>query len=85
MINKDFENLSKFKLILPTVCIFSLFSLFFGPFYFPVINQILCFSLMVAQSSKFVMYGILNIYGLFKSNKILTKSPKSRFIKSNDQ
>jgi hypothetical protein len=74
MTNKDYQNIFQYKLILPIMCTLCLASLFFGPFYFPVINQILCVLLIFGQSYKAIMFGLISIHQLIQTNKVLDKS-----------
>jgi hypothetical protein len=57
---RDFEDIFKFKLVLPAMYIISWISMFLGPSLFPVVYQRICFIILIYMGIKLVMFGFIN-------------------------
>lgn len=57
---KDFENIKKYKYILPTVTILGIIACFTGPFFYTYQYGVFCY--------------IVNIFGLYKSFSTLVSA-----------
>jgi hypothetical protein len=57
---RDFEDIFKFKLVLPAMYIISWISMFLGPSLFHVVYQRICFIILIYMGIKLVMFGFIN-------------------------
>lgn len=71
---RDFEDSYKFKYIMPSLYILGWVSLFLGPFYYPVFNQLICFIVLLIASCKYMMFGLMSFYLLYQNWRVLRRA-----------
>lgn len=82
---KNPQDSSKFKLIMPCLYVLSLISMFFGPFYFPVFNQFMCFLMILIASSKYIMFGLVSLYLLYQNFRVLKRAMSKNTSKRREE
>jgi len=71
---RDFEDIYKFKLILPALYIISWISMFLGPSLFPVVYQRICFGILIYMGIKMLSFGFINFVLLVENWRIVNRS-----------
>lgn len=71
---RDFENIYKYKLILPALYIISWICMFLGPSLFPVVYQRICFIILCYLAVKVVSFGFINLVLLIGNWRILNRA-----------
>jgi len=61
---------------MPSLFILSWISLFIGPFYYPVLNQALCFIMILIASFKLTLFGLVSFYLLYQNWRVLKQKSK---------
>jgi len=77
---KDFENIYKYKFIMPSLYVLSCISLILGPYYFPALNQLLCLPLILIASFKFLLFALISFYLVYQNWRVLKRvmTPNSK-------
>ncbi len=70
---KDFEGLTKFKLIIPFIYIVNWALMFVGPSFFPIVYQKICICLLVYLLFKLCTYFFNILIILFRSWKYMNR------------
>lgn len=75
---RDFEDIYKYKLILPALYIISWISMFLGPSLFPVIYQGFCFGFLLWMAIRLVMFGFINFVLLVGNWRVLNRAQNQK-------
>jgi hypothetical protein len=78
---RDFEDIYKFKLILPALYIISWISMFLGPSLFPVVYQRICFGILIYMGIKMLSFGFINFVLLVENWRIVNRSERTKHEK----
>jgi hypothetical protein len=78
---RDFEDIYKFKLILPALYIVSWISMFLGPSLFPVVYQRICFAILLYMGIKMLSFGFINFVLLVENCRILSRAQETQHEK----
>jgi hypothetical protein len=78
---RDFEDIYKFKLILPALYIISWVSMFLGPSLFPVVYQRICFGILIYMGIKMLSFGFINFVLLVENWRIVNRSERTKHEK----
>ena len=78
---RDFEDIYKFKLILPALYIVSWISMFLGPSLFPVVYQRICFGILIYMGIKMLSFGFINFVLLVENWRIVNRSERTKHEK----
>lgn len=70
---KDFEGLTRYKLILPTIYVFSWICMLIGPTLFEATYIRICVFFLVYADIKVLVFFITTIIVCVKGNKVLNK------------
>lgn len=73
---RDFEGLTKYKLIIPLIYVLSWLGMLFGPLFFPVIYQKICISFIVFLTLRIFYMFVIMVIVLYKSSKMFTLAKK---------
>ena len=71
---RDFEDIYKYKLILPAMYIVSWISMFLGPSLFPVVYQAICFAFLLWMAIRLLMFGFINFVLLVGNCRVLSRA-----------
>lgn len=73
---RDFQGLTKFKFIIPTIYVCSWIAMLFGPVFFDVVYQRICiFFLIYLDLKVIILFSIITI-ALVKNHKLLKRAQK---------
>ena len=75
---RDFEDIYKFKLILPILYIVSWIGMFLGPSLFPVVYQRICFIILVYMGVKMLTFSFINFVLLVENCRIISRAQQTQ-------
>ena len=81
----DYEGIFPFKLIIPAFYILSWIGMFFGPFFFDRIYQMICVGLLSYSIVKASIVTISSAIALFKLYSLLTVKKQKSYQRFDDE
>jgi uncharacterized protein YqhQ len=75
---KDFQGLTKFKMILPLCYVFGWLCMAFGPVFFDTVYQKICMSVLIYTFMKIIIMVSIMIIITIKSNRIFRRFEQSK-------
>lgn len=70
---KDFQGLTKYKLVVPAVYVLSWLSMMLGPVYYPIVYQRICMSVLLFTNVKLIIYFFILCNAAWNASKIFKR------------